>query len=223
MKAICFADVHGDFDAVVKLEKSIAGEDLDYVFMLGDYSPGFKDEERNQADIKRILEILSGYRVRAIPGNCDHRSSVDIFNREGVNLHNTVLDLREAAIIGFGGSNPTPFDTPFEYSEEEIGRHLNNLYSKVEDGKKVIVMTHFPPKDTKCDVIEGGAHVGSTALKAFIEDMQPELVLCSHIHEAGGTEDRVGETRVLNLGRLGEGKAYVLTVSDSVDMEFYTG
>jgi hypothetical protein len=223
MKAICAADIHGDVNAVVKLRNSITRGDFDYVFLLGDYSRGFKDEAENKADVTRILDALSDFRVKAIPGNCDQKSILNIFNSRNVNLHNTVMRLPEVNIIGFGGSNPTPFNTPFEYSEEEIGESLKHLHGMVEDGVKVVVMTHFPPKDTKCDVIAGGIHVGSTALRAFIEAEKPDLVLCSHIHEAGGLEDKIGRTRILNLGRISQGLAYALTVTDEVNVELYVG
>jgi Icc-related predicted phosphoesterase len=222
MRALCVADIHGDIEAVLKLRKSISGKGFEYVFLFGDYSRGFKDEGRNQTDVKRVLDILSDFKVMALPGNCDHKSALDIFNEWGVNLHNTVLNHPDASIIGFGGSNPTPFKTPFEVSEEEIMDGLNHLYGRVAEGAKVIVMTHFPPKDTKCDVIPGGAHVGSTALRAFIEGKKPDLVLCSHIHEAAGAQDEIGGTRILNLGRISEGRAYVLEVSDTVNVDFYT-
>jgi Icc-related predicted phosphoesterase len=85
------------------------------------------------------------------------------------------------------------------------------------------MLVHFPPKDTKCDMIAGGVHVGSQALREFIGKRQPDLVLCSHIHECGGKEDTIGKTRVLNIGRLSDGRAYKLDVDDSISVEFYVG
>ena len=85
MRAICAADMHGDVDTLVKLRNAITGMGLDYVFLLGDYSRGFNDPDENRRDITRILDILSDFNVKAIPGNCDYTASVDIFQKRGVN------------------------------------------------------------------------------------------------------------------------------------------
>jgi uncharacterized protein len=223
MRAICFADVHGDLGAVVKLKNSILAEEFDYVFILGDFSRGFKDPDENREDIERVLDALREFSVKAIPGNCDQRASVKALMERDASLHNTVLNLPDASIIGLGGSNVTPFGTPFEYAEKEISDALANMYERVDDRQRLIVMSHTPPKDTKCDIIAGGIHVGSQALRQFIESRKPQLVLCSHIHEAGGAQDNIGPTRVYNLGRLTEGRAYVLTAEDEITVEPYLG
>ncbi|MFH1055436.1 MAG: metallophosphoesterase [Candidatus Altiarchaeota archaeon] len=224
MKAMCVADIHGDIETLNKLRKSVAKIDVDYFFLLGDYSFDPKNEEKNKADVTNVVGLLSDYNVRAIPGNCDHKSIISILEKSYTSLHKTVMTLIPGySIIGFGGSNPTPFNTEFEYSEAEILESLNNLYSKVDEGTKVILIAHAPPKDTKCDVIRSGLHVGSSAIRQFIESKKPDLVLCSHIHESGGAEDTLGETRIVNIGRLSEGRAYLLTLSGDIKLEFYKG
>ena len=80
-------------------------------------------------------------------------------------------------------------------------------------------MSHCPPYDTKCDEIDGGKHVGSTAVRSIIETKKPDLVLCSHIHEAGGRFDEVGKTKILNLGRLYDGRAYVLEAEEKLEIK----
>ena len=68
-------------------------------------------------------------------------------------------------------------------------------------------MLHSPPRDTRCDVMSGGAHVGSRAIRAFVERHQPPLVLSGHIHESprasGGWRDTVGRSVVVNPGQFG--------------------
>ncbi|MCX6695169.1 MAG: metallophosphoesterase [Candidatus Altiarchaeota archaeon] len=223
MKAMVVADIHGDKEALMQLRNSLIGRDVEYFFLLGDYSRGFKDPAENEADILAIVDILLNFQVKAIPGNCDQKKTPEILNKFGANLHNTVLEFDEYAIIGLGGSNPTPFGTPFESSEEEIYEKLKNMITSTKN-KRVILMVHAPPKDTKCDQIKNGAHVGSASVRKIIEEYKPELVLCSHIHESGGGEDYLGKTRVLNLGRLSEGRAYMLEVGGGrTSIEFYTG
>ena len=222
MKAIVIADVHGDREDLLKLANSVSDKGLDYFFLLGDYSVGFKNPEENRDDIAFILDALKDFSVKAVPGNCDQKDSLQLLGEYNANFHNTVIELPEAAVMGFGGSNPTPFGTPFEFSEEEIYRKLKALLSSTK--KKKVLLVHFPPKDTACDVITSGAHVGSASLRKVIEETQPALVLCSHIHESGGREDRIGKTRVMNIGKLSDGRAYMLEIEGSnISVEFYTG
>jgi uncharacterized protein len=223
MKVMAVADLHGDMTALSKLTRSMRGREIDYVLLLGDYSRDYKDEAQNKADALEVLDILSGFKVKALPGNCDHRSIVDIFESKGASLNNTVITEPEATIIGLGGSNVTPFNTPFEYSEEQIAQALRNLYDNVDEGSRLIVASHAPPKDTKCDVIQSGLHVGSSALRQFIEEKKPDLVLCSHIHESGGQEDTIGKTRIVNVGRISDGRAFLVEALERVRGEFYLG
>lgn len=76
-----------------------------------------------------------------------------------------------------------------------------------------MLVSHNPPKDTACDVIPGDVHVGSTAVREFLEEAQPDICLCGHIHEARAV-DRVGRTVVVNPGALAQG-GYVLLRSNS--------
>jgi uncharacterized protein len=223
MKAICIADVHGDVSPVIRLRNSITGGGFEYVFILGDFSQGFKDPVENKVDINRVLDLFTDFNTKAVPGNCDQRNSPDLFAKRNANLHNVVLKLPEANIMGFGGSNVTPFNTPLEYTEKEIADSLNGMHARCEQGSPVILLSHAPPKDTKCDVISSGLHVGSTALREFIVSKKPDLVLCSHIHECGGVEDKIGPTRVINIGRASDGWAYALTVEDTIEVEPYLG
>src|SRR6056297_101219 len=62
-----------------------------------------------------------------------------------------------------------------------------------------ILITHSPPKGV-ADVTSQGISVGSTAIRAAIETLQPHLALCGHIHDSWGQTGRIGETRVVNLG-----------------------
>jgi Icc-related predicted phosphoesterase len=85
--------------------------------------------------------------------------------------------------------------------EEELGR-LN----PERPGKTVAVM-HSPPFETRCDVLFNGEHIGSRAIRRWIERHQPLLTLHGHIHESarqsGSFFDRIGTTLVVNPGASG--------------------
>lgn len=70
-----------------------------------------------------------------------------------------------------------------------------------------IWVCHSPPRDTRCDQIGAGRHVGSRSLRAFVERHQPPLVLSGHIHESprvsASWRDAIGRTAIVNPGQFG--------------------
>lgn len=72
------------------------------------------------------------------------------------------------------------------------------------DPARTVYVVHTPPWGTPLDVMHGGAHIGSRALRAFVDRRQPPLTLHGHVHESphltGRIDDRVGRTLVVNPG-----------------------
>jgi Icc-related predicted phosphoesterase len=72
---------------------------------------------------------------------------------------------------------------------------------------RTIHVLHSPPRDTACDVIMTKQHVGSRAIRAYIEQHSPPLVLSGHIHESprmsGAWRDTIGGTICVNPGQFG--------------------
>ena len=72
---------------------------------------------------------------------------------------------------------------------------------------RTIFVLHSPPRDTACDLTGGDRHVGSRAIRAFLERHQPPLSLSGHIHEAprvsSSYRDTIGRTVVVNPGQFG--------------------
>jgi Icc-related predicted phosphoesterase len=117
-------------------------------------------------------------------------------------------------MISTGWSNPTPWKTARECSEEELGAKIEKMTSQVKDMKNCIFNLHVPPIDSGLDtcpklneslkpVIAGGEIVmtggGSTSVRKAIETYQPLLGLHGHIHESKGFL-KIGRTLCLNPG-----------------------
>ncbi len=72
---------------------------------------------------------------------------------------------------------------------------------------ETLCVLHSPPRGTRCDVMSGGQHVGSRAIRRWVEAHQPPLVLSGHIHESprvsGAWRDEVGRSIVVNPGQFG--------------------
>lgn len=87
---------------------------------------------------------------------------------------------------------------------------LEQLASQCVPHDSVFVL-HSPPHGTACDMIGTRTHVGSRAIRAFIEQHQPRLTLSGHIHESarvsGSWRDTVGATVCVNPGQFGQARA----------------
>jgi len=162
-----------------------------------------------------------------IMGNDDFRINETILKGDNLKYINKKrLNLSSKSIVGYGFVNPTPFrlkdwekfedenqEKPkqmFDYEirtvkkeEETIKEDLNN-FIKLSNPKKTIYVMHAPPFNTKLDVIADGTHVGSKAIRNFIEEQQPFLTLHGHIHESpkisGSYTDKIGKTICINIG-----------------------
>lgn len=216
MKAVVVADIHGDLKTLQQLVKYMDDAGLTDIIILGDFSRDYKNSDINKADIKAVLRLLRGKKVYSILGNCDHTENLGILKVEDASIENVAVKRDGYCFIGLGGSNETPFKTPNEKSEEDIKDDLNELYNLCDKNLPLIVLTHNPPKNTLCDDIGGGKHVGSISLRRFIEDKKPVFVLCSHIHECGGLSDKIGDTEIINAGMLSKGYAYVLDTDSAI-------
>jgi Icc-related predicted phosphoesterase len=192
MKILVFSDIHGDWKA---LEKRMETE-ADYYFAAGDMVSWARGLDKAGQLLGRRRD-----RVYVLPGN--HESEADIeetCKQHGLNhFHGKTLSLEGFHIAGLGYSNPTPFDTPGEYSEEEIAARLGLFAGK----RPLILICHCPPKDTRLDCAGQGRHFGSTAVRAFIEKEQPAYFFCGHIHEAEGAVEKIGATTAVNVGKRG--------------------
>lgn len=214
MKVLCIADLHGVFDGLEGVKDYMKANRINTILLLGDYSADFRNEARNKADVELVLDELGSVnRVYAMPGNCDHPSIVGLFEERGISMHEKVVVLGGVSFIGLGGSNTSPFGTPMELSEEDIYLKLDGLFSTASTEKKILVV-HFPPGDTNCDMVPGVGHVGSGSLRKIIEEKQPAVCICSHIHECAGKTDSIGITTVLNVGPLGSGSMALIDTTD---------
>src|SRR5260370_29864326 len=101
---------------------------------------------------------------------------------------------------GLGYSNSTPFNTPGEYSEDELAKRL----AKFSSVNPRILVCHAPPRNTKLDRAGEGQHFGIQAVRDFIEQHQPEDFYCGHIHEAAGQQDTIEQSRRWNVAKRGQ-------------------
>jgi uncharacterized protein len=193
MRLLIFSDIHGDKGALEKLMDI----DADYYFAAGDLANWGKGLEKLGPVMQKRAE-----RMYVIPGN--HESETDIAGfceQYGFhNFHGKSLEIEGHTVAALGYSNPTPFNTPGEYSEQELATRLQ----KFDGLDPLVLICHAPPKDTKLDRVGEGQHFGSMAVREFIDRRQPRYFYCGHIHEAAGQQDTIGKTQGWNVGKRGQ-------------------
>jgi Icc-related predicted phosphoesterase len=195
MRILAFGDIHERTENVSKI-RSLS--DADCVVITGDLTNVGGIERA-----KRVIDCVRQYNpnVYAQAGNFDRREVEDYLIEQGISLHGNGFILGGIGIFGVGGSNHTPFNTPNEFSEDQIETFIYQGYKKIKDMPLKLFVPHAPPFNTKIDVVTGGQHVGSIAVRRFIEKHQPDVCITGHIHEAKG-EDSIGRTIIVNPGML---------------------
>jgi Icc-related predicted phosphoesterase len=192
LRLLIFSDIHNDWKALEKLLDTEA----DYYIAAGDQITWAKG-------LERCGEILQkrGDRVYVLPGN--HESADQVANmcaRYGMhNFHERHFQVGQWQVAGLGYSNPTPFNTPGEYSEPQLADRLQRF----AELRPLVLVCHAPPYGTDLDRIRSGLHAGSSAVRDFIQKHQPEYFFCGHIHEAEGVQVEIGKTRAANVGKKG--------------------
>jgi Icc-related predicted phosphoesterase len=151
----------------------------------------------------------------AMPGNDDAEFVGDLLSgaKAVENCDDKIIDLAGFQILSLGYSNPTPWNSPRELTEDELDARIGRLADKLDASKPAIFNLHPPPHDSGLDnapelrddlSLKGGAiarmiPVGSTAVRRAVETFQPMLSLHGHIHESRGVA-RIGGCTSLNPG-----------------------
>lgn len=80
---------------------------------------------------------------------------------------------------------------------------------------RTAVVAHCPPWETPLDRMYGPRHIGSRAMRRFIEERKPQMTLHGHIHESpqltGEYSANLGGTLSLNAGQ-GSRTLHLLTI-----------
>ncbi len=191
MDVLLLADLHGEYG---KLDSFLdLGPDM--VFIAGDLT--------NMGPVEAAETLIDRIEVPciAVPGNCDPREIVEwLEHSDCVCLHASQINLGLVSIAGIGGSNPTPFNTPFEMTDKQIDDILHRLIPQMDRSTHNVLLTHAPPYGV-LDYI-GGNHVGSESIRRHIDKF--DLVCCAHVHEQRGIEEIEG-VRCVNPGPASSG------------------
>jgi len=196
MKILASGDIHGDISLARKLADKAEKEKVDLVVLCGDLTYG---EMSTQGIIGPFKQ--KGKQVVLIPGNHETIATADFLAQQYdvVNLHGYSIKAGDIGLFGAGGANIGLF----QLSEEEIYDLLKKSHEKIKDLKTKIMVTHVHPAESKMEKFTQ-FFPGSKGIKKAIDAFKPDILLCSHVHEAEGIEEKIGKTKVINVGKKGK-------------------
>lgn len=192
MRLLIFSDIHSDLGALGRLMDTEA----DYYVAAGDLVNFGRGLDRCGEILRRRAD-----RVYVLPGNHETAAEIAAFcGKFGLHdFHGQHAQWGNYHVAGLGYSNPTPFHTPGEYSETELAHRLQPFAGLAP----LVLICHAPPLGTMLDQVRTGLHAGSSAVRDFIAQQQPEHFFCGHIHEAAGVREKIGKTEARNAGKQG--------------------
>lgn len=190
-KILAAGDFHGDSSVTKKLAEKAEKENVDLVVLTGDITGLIETENL----IKPFLE--KNKRVIFVPGNWDTTEATETLSRlygiKNVGKHYVKYD--NVGIFGVGNEN-----WQLNLNEEKTFKKLKKDFESIKDLEKKIMISHMHAAKTKS---EFSGFPGSTAIRKAIEKFQPDLFISGHIHEAEGLQEKIGKTKVVNVGRKG--------------------
>jgi uncharacterized protein len=193
VKLLAFSDLHRDLGQAAELVTMSAEADI--VIGAGDFASVHEG-------LGETIEALTPIETATIlvPGNNETETAL----REATSswsaatvLHGGGMTIDGIEFYGLGAGIPvTPWDWSFDLDDDAASEMLAAC------PEAAVLILHSPPRG-HCDSNGSGNHFGSPALLQAIEDKQPRLSVCGHIHESWGCVSKVGDTPVHNLGPKG--------------------
>jgi Icc-related predicted phosphoesterase len=197
MKILASGDLHGDMGLAQKLAQKAEKEKVDLVILCGDIT--FHEQGTDNLVgpfVKKKKKVL------LIPGNHETVATVDFLAElYGVrNIHGYSVKYEDVGIFGAGGANIGPHS---KFTDKELYDLLKQGFDHIKQFEKKIMVTHVHPTGTKMEKLSEFVP-GSSGVRRAIEKFKPDILLCSHVHEAEGIEEMIGKTKVINVGREGK-------------------
>jgi Icc-related predicted phosphoesterase len=190
VRVLAFSDLHRDLAQAAVLVEMAA--DADAVIGAGD----FASVHEGLAETIGVLSAIGAPTI-LVPGNNETDEALlgaTAGWEAATVLHGEGTTIGGVEFYGLGAGVPvTPWDWSFDLDDDAAAGMLSAC------PRGAVLVLHSPPRG-HCDASGDGTHFGSEALLRAIEEKEPRLAVCGHIHESWGCASRIGETPVHNLG-----------------------
>jgi Icc-related predicted phosphoesterase len=191
-KILAAGDLHGDSATAKKLAEKAEKEKVDLVVLAGDIT--------GIVETKNILKPFKdkGEKVIFVPGNWDTKEAAETLSKlyDMRDLGKNYAQYENIGFVGIGSP-----DWEMNLNEEKAFEKLKKDFEKIKDLEKKIMISHLHAAKTKS---EFSGVPGSTALKKAIKKFEPDFFISAHIHEAEGLQEKIGKTKVINVGKKGK-------------------
>ncbi len=216
LRILLMSDLHGAVPQLPAFNRN----NYDAVILAGDLTNGTKVESRIDVCIQKLAFLGAFYFLQ---GNSDYPALVEmnLSQKNAISLHKNVIRVGDYEILGSGGAT-TGLINYSAFSEAQFERNLREVFASAKaTPNHQILVTHDPPFNTALDLNLRQEHVGSRSVRHIIEEKQPLLALCGHIHEARGIE-KIHATTCVNSGavKLGNGGAEILIDQDTIQVKW---
>ncbi len=195
LKILAAGDIHGDREAAKKLAKKAEKENVDLIILAGDLTLA-------ESSTKGIVGpfVKTKKPILLIHGNHESIATIDFLSEvypNTKNLHGYSFVKDDVGIFGCGGADfgASPLN------EKEFFETLSKAHEAVKGLKKKIMVTHMHPFKSKA---EFSGFKGSKGIRKALEKFKPDILISGHIHEAEGIEEKIGNTKVINIGKKGK-------------------
>jgi len=197
LKILAAGDIHGDSSLAKKLASRAEKEHVDLVILCGDLT-------LNEMSTDNIVGpfVKKKKKVLLIPGNHESNATTDFLAEfyDVKNIHGYAVKYKNIGIFGAGGANIGPHSV---HTEKELYDLLKKGNDKIKYLEKKIMVTHAHPSGTLMEKFSEFVP-GSPGIRKAAEVFKPDILLCSHVHEAEGIEEKIGKTKVFNVGKKGK-------------------
>ena len=196
LRILAAGDIHGDTSAAKRLAEQAESESVDLVVLSGDLTYA---ETSTEGIIGPFVKKHK--KVILIPGNHETVATADFLAElyGATNLHGYSIRHGDVGLFGCGGANIGLF----QLTEDEIFELIKKGYERIKDTKTKILITHVHPSGSLMEKFSN-IFPGSDGVKKAIDTFKPDILLCSHVHEAEGIEEMIGKTKVINVGKKGK-------------------
>ncbi|MBI2657179.1 metallophosphoesterase [Candidatus Woesearchaeota archaeon] len=189
LRILAAGDIHGDTSQANKLADQAEKENIDLVVLSGDLTYA---ETSTEGIIGPFIKKHK--KVILIPGNHETVATADFLAElyGATNLHGYSIKYKDVGLFGCGGANIGLF----QLGEDEIFELIKKGYDRIKS------MKNHPSGS----LMEKFSNIfpGSDGVRKAVETFKPDILLCSHVHEAEGIEEMIGKTKVINVGKKGK-------------------
>lgn len=192
IKIYAISDLHGNKRKFEFAAKVLQDEKPDLLIICGDISHSSRAKR-----LEHMISFLKFDPILYVLGNMDGQDvTTEVSNAK--NIHLSFHKINDYKIYGIGGP---------DVGLNDLVENSKEKFSDV-DPKKLILVSHIPPKNHQ-DLVYRGENVGNRALCNLIEEIQPKILLCGHIHEDRG-HCKLNNSIIINVGPSG----YIIEIDE---------